>query len=48
MISDSKVGTPVSSATYRCVLTDLTDEKFVVVSASTGQTAYHALTSPYS
>lgn len=48
MISDSKVGTPVSSTTYRCVLTDLTDEKFVVVSASTGQTAYHALTSPYS
>jgi len=48
MISDSKVGTPVSEASYRCVLTDLNDVKFVAVSGSSGQTAYHSLNTPYS
>lgn len=36
MISDSQVATPVSEASYRCVLTDLNDVKFVVVSGSSG------------
>jgi len=48
MISDSQVATPVSEASYRCVLTDLNDVKFVVVSGSSGQTAYHSLITPYS
>lgn len=34
MISDSKVATPVSETSYRCVLTDLNDVKFVAVSGS--------------
>jgi hypothetical protein len=34
MISDSKVATPVSETSYRCVLTDLNDLKFVAVSGS--------------
>jgi hypothetical protein len=36
MISDSKVGTPVAEASYRCVLTDLNDVKFVAASGSSG------------
>lgn len=30
MISDTQVGTTVPSASYRCVLTSLEDEKFMV------------------
>lgn len=48
MISDSKVATPVSEASYRCILTDLNDVKFVAVSGSSGQTAYNSLSTPYS
>lgn len=36
MISDSKVATPVSEVSYRCVLTDLNEMKFVAVSGSSG------------
>jgi hypothetical protein len=43
MLIDLKVGTPVVDASYRCILTDLKEEKFIAVAGSTGQTAYHSL-----
>lgn len=36
MISDAKVGTPVVDASFRCVLTDLSDHKFIAVAGSPG------------
>ena len=48
MISDNIIGTAVVDASYRCVLTDLTDGKFIAVAGSAGQSAYHSLSSPYS
>ena len=48
MISDTTVATAVAGASYRCVLTDLNDHKFVAVSGSPGQSGFHALSSPFS
>lgn len=48
MISDQTVGTPISEASYRCVLTDLSEGKFIAVAGSPGQTGFHSLMSPYS
>ena len=42
------MGTAVPNASFRCVLTDVNDQKFIAVSGSPGQTAYHSLQSPYS
>lgn len=36
MISDNIIGTAVVDASYRCVLTDLTDGKFIAVAGSAG------------
>lgn len=47
MLSDTTVGSPVVDASYRCVLTDLSDRKYVAVAGSAGQSAYHSLQSPY-
>lgn len=47
MLTDDIVGTAVSGATFKCVLTDLDDEKFIATSGQTGQTAFHSLASPY-
>lgn len=36
MISDSLIGTAVADASFRCVLTDLSDGKFIAVAGSPG------------
>lgn len=36
MLSDKAVGTAVRGASFRCVLTDVNDQKFIAVSGSTG------------
>jgi hypothetical protein len=43
MISDAEIGTAVLDASYRCVLTDVHDVKYIAVAGSPGQTAYHSL-----
>lgn len=46
MITDDKVGSPVRSAVFKVVLTDLDDEKFVVSCSDIGQTAFNSLQVP--
>lgn len=46
MLSDDKIGSPVRSASYKAVLTSLTDMKFIVQGTDTGQTAFGALSIP--
>jgi len=48
MQSDVTVGTVVSGASFRAVLTDLNDGKFIAVAGSSGQTAYQSLLTPFS
>ncbi|TNV73941.1 hypothetical protein FGO68_gene2124 [Halteria grandinella] len=48
MVSDGALGTTVNSASFRCVLTSLEDEKFMVMGGQSGQTAYQALQMPFS
>ena len=40
MVSDSTIGTSVSSASFRAVLTSLEDEKFMVSGGQSGQSGY--------
>lgn len=40
VISDDTLGTTVRSASFRCVLTDLSNEKFIATGGQSGQTAY--------
>lgn len=48
LISDQAVGTPVSDASFRCILTDISEGKFIAVSGNSGQNAYNTLQSPFS
>jgi hypothetical protein len=36
MISDDQIGATVKAASFRCVLTDLSDQKFIAVAAQSG------------
>ena len=36
MISDSTVGTAITEASFKCIMTDLNDRKFIAVAASSG------------
>jgi hypothetical protein len=36
MVSDKTIGTSVTSASFRCVLTSLEDEKFMVMGGQSG------------
>lgn len=47
MISDERLSTTVFGASVRCVLTSLTDAKYIVSGSHTGQTGFHALQVPY-
>lgn len=47
MISDQDVGTPIRDASFRCVLTDVNEGKFIAVAGSAGQTAYGSLQIPF-
>lgn len=40
VISDESLGTTAQAASFRCVLTDLDDNKFIVAAAQSGQTAF--------
>ena len=40
LVSDSQIGMTVPQASFRCVLTSLEDEKFMVSSGLPGHTAY--------
>ena len=40
MLSDNKIGVPIREASFRMVITDLGDEKFVVQCSDTGQSAF--------
>jgi hypothetical protein len=40
VITDDQLGTTLSSASFRCVLTDLSDERFIVAAGQSGQTAF--------
>lgn len=46
MVSDDKIGSPIRTAVFKAVLTDLDDEKFVVSGSDAGQTAYGSLLVP--
>jgi hypothetical protein len=48
VLTDEIEGTTVSTASVRCVLTDIDDNKFIVVGGQTARTAYHSLSPPYS
>ena len=47
-ISDETIGNTLHTVSYRCVLTDLDDQKFIVTAVQSGQTAYNALQLPFS
>ena len=47
MITDELVANSVSSASYRCVITQLNDKKIVVAGGASGQGAYHGLQTPF-
>ena len=47
MISDERLGNTVAGASVRCVLTALSDTKYIVAGYQTGQTGFHALQVPY-
>ena len=46
MLTDEKISSPVRSASFRAVLTDLNDQKFVVQASDNGQTTFGALNPP--
>jgi|TARA_B110000305_G_C19355434_1_gene596548 integrin alpha FG-GAP repeat containing protein 1 len=46
MLTDEIIGSPVKAASFRCVLTSLLDDKFVVQGGFTGQSTYGALQVP--
>jgi integrin alpha FG-GAP repeat containing protein 1 len=46
MLTDEKIGSPIRSASFRAVLTDLNDQKFVVQNGDSGQSAFGALSTP--
>lgn len=48
VISDESIGTTLQAASFRCVLTDLEDNKFVAMTGQSGQTAYQSLQMPFS
>lgn len=43
LISDLRLGINVPAASFRCMLTSLEDEKFMVSAGQSGQTAYQQL-----
>lgn len=47
-ISESTLGSAVPSASYRCVVSSVSDGKFIAVAGSAGQTAYQSLQLPFS
>lgn len=47
MVSDERLATTVFGASVRCVLTSLSDAKYIVSGSHTGQTGFHALQVPY-
>ena len=48
VLTDKDVGSSVPAASVRCVLTDLDDNKFIVVGGQNARTAYHSLSLSYS
>lgn len=40
LISDDQIGNTAMEASFRCVLTDLEDQKFIAMGGQSGQTAY--------
>jgi integrin alpha FG-GAP repeat containing protein 1 len=47
LISDQHTGTPILDASYRCILTDVNESKFVAVAGHPGQNAFGALMAPF-
>ena len=48
MITDELVASPINSASFRCVVTQLNDRKIIVQGGHTSQSAFHALNQPIS
>ena len=46
MLTDEQTGSPLRGASYRAVLTSLSDDKFVIQGGDTGQSAFGALNIP--
>jgi hypothetical protein len=40
MLTDEQIGSPLRSASYKAVLTSLSDDKFTVQGGDTGQSAF--------
>lgn len=46
MLSDDSIGSPLRGANYKAVLTSLSDDKFAVQGADSGQSSFGALNIP--
>ncbi|CDW73884.1 UNKNOWN [Stylonychia lemnae] len=47
VISDESIGNTLHSASFRCILTDLDEQKFISMTGQSGQTAFQALQMPF-